>query len=73
MPRRRSRRDGEHTYKAIGRSLADSAARAHFEPALRALMLEVEQFHHTAYPDCDGGCPAHAALALARAALGEEA
>lgn len=41
-----------------------------YEPALRLCLLEIEQFHSTAYPKCEGGCPAHQAIAEARKALG---
>lgn len=47
--------------------LEDSETRT--DKALKACIKEIEQFHATAYPDCDGGCPAHEALALAKAAL----
>ena len=38
--------------------------------ALRLCIAEIEAFHHLAYPDCTGGCPAHEALAAARKAVG---
>lgn len=31
--------------------------------------LEIEQFHSTAYPKCEGGCPAHEALDKLKAAI----
>lgn len=40
--------------------------------ALRLCLAEIEQFHATAYPSCDGGCPAHEAMDAARKALGME-
>lgn len=40
--------------------------------ALKASALEIHEFHRTAYPTCDGGCPAHAALKLIEEALEDE-
>lgn len=37
--------------------------------ALGMCLEEIEQFHRTAYPTCDGDCPAHRAMAAARTAL----
>jgi hypothetical protein len=31
--------------------------------------VEIDQFHSTAYPKCDGGCPAHEALDRIKAAV----
>lgn len=31
--------------------------------------VEIDQFHRSAYPDCDGGCPAHEAIAAIRVAV----
>ena len=39
------------------------------QAALRLCLAEIEQFHHTAYPDCTGGCPAHEAMHAARSVL----
>lgn len=69
MTRRRSRLAGEAIYRATARTLQRNAAESAARSALRALLLEVEQFHAHTYPGCTGGCPAHEAMALARAAL----
>ena len=63
-----------------GRSLSDltmtEIIAKHVEPsaaqtrnALRLCHEEIRQFHSLAYPDCDGGCPAHQAMAAASAVL----
>lgn len=63
-------------YNYLTRDLQNRAAgeRAaiRYVPALEACLKEIEQFHNCAYPKCDGGCPAHAAMALARTALGQQ-
>ncbi len=64
-------------FNAHGRELQQLAerarARTRYEPALRLCLQEIEQFHSTAYPKCEGGCPAHQSIAAARKALGMEA
>ena len=45
------------------------------EALIKASLLaytEIYQFHHTAYPDCKGGCPAHEALDELEKALAEQ-
>ena len=37
--------------------------------ALRLCLLEIQQFHHKAYPECTGGCPAHEAMDAATKVL----
>ena len=53
----------------MGADLARRAGEERFKPALQACLLEIEQFHNAAYPKCEGGCPAHEAMDLARKAL----
>lgn len=73
MRTRRSWRNQDRLHKAMSRELWLKALAEAKEPALAALRLclaEIEQFHSTAYPECQGGCPAHEAMTAARAVLG---
>ena len=40
--------------------------------ACKAALLEIEQFHSTAYPDCDEDCPAKETISRLRAIIGKE-
>lgn len=73
MRRRRGLRAQQATYNHLSREIAKQARDSRLErahAALRLCLLEIEQFHSRAYPDCDGGCPAHEAMAAARSVLG---
>lgn len=61
----------DRRYKQTGIALAQAAMRKaeKMERALRLCLAEIEQFHHAAYHDCKGGCPAHEAMDAARTAL----
>jgi hypothetical protein len=65
-------RAAERTFKSLSRDLERKAHESRYAAALRLCLREIEQFHSTAYPDCDGGCPAHEAMAAAKAALGSK-
>ena len=43
-----------------------------WKTALRLCLKEIEQFHSTAHPKCEGGCPAHEAMDAAKKALSGE-
>ena len=76
MKTRRSWRNQDRLYKSQGREIFAAAVRERIAPAhaaLRLCLLEIEQFHSAAYPKCDGGCPAHEAMAAARAELARAA
>lgn len=67
-------RSQERTYNYLTRDLqrkaAEERAANRFRRPLELCLKEIEEFHHTAYPKCQGGCPAHEAMAAARTALG---
>lgn len=73
MRTRRSWRNQDRLYNAQSREIFAAAVKERLTPAhaaLRLCLAEIEQFHRTAYPKCEGGCPAHEAMNAARAILG---
>lgn len=66
---RGSWRKADRNYKRTALELQIAAQTSFCTDAIRACLLEIEQFHERAYPDCVGGCPSHEAMALARKAL----
>lgn len=50
-------------------SVVDSQAPTSLLSIVRELALELRQIHAYHYSDCEGGCPTHAALALADKAI----
>ena len=69
MRKRKGVRAQDRDYKYITREMQADAKKARWRHTLELCLHEIEQFHSKAYPGCDDGCPAHEAMAAARAAL----
>lgn len=74
MPKNPGWRTLRNRYNYLSRDLQNRAAEERaankYRAALKLCLLEIEQFHHLAYADCKGGCPAHEAMSAAKKALG---
>lgn len=77
MRKRKGLRAQMRDYNAVTREIKRAADKERETSRVNALTVALElcvkeiwQFHKLAYPDCQGRCPAHAAMDAALVALG---